>query len=713
MDQIETVGPRRQDPMTKGPRATPAAGRARGSRIKYLSLALAVALAIAATLVGDVSAQSSEPPTNVLVNPEEEPDASARPWLARDPARSGRLAIAYNKNNTFCSLARSADDGATWENAVVAGPGALPVGNQCSRPSIAYGADGTLYYTFSAITGGQGFPPPAVVFVMASRDGGATFTGPVRVSRPGDVSDINPSPAVDRDSGRLYVVWQANRPGPANIEVASSSDGGQTFSTPARPFPTKSGGPGAVSVGPDGRVYVARRQTTDYAQSMGALPVVAEVASSTDGARTFGEPVAALRLRSCFSPDNSCQRNAQGAFTFNPSISFAAGNSPGQLLLAGSYLGDDDTFRFRLGASTDAGRTWTETAALGVPSGLEADHQLVPNVAVAPNGRIDIAYYNLTQPNGLEDTYLISSFDGGSTFSTPRKLSSAPSPTTGTTGNEAYSVGHLLTSSNDAASVAWTDARREKLDIFFARALFPVSEPIPVTPPVPPVPPDLPGLVGPCGVPGGAGYLNPAKLRMSRARVLREDRRLDVLAPITSRARGGDVAVTYQGDGRTDTFDEEVTDSSTELDHVRFREPITRGQAELGTGIVNLSYLGDEDTRPEFVRLRAASRRAELDVEEVSLIGDRLSATGSVTSRAEGIVRLRYSYVAPDGSPQVHEARAEIGDDGDWELEDDQVPAQLAQCGGYLSIQFTGYFERRIRGEQLAYELNAGQTRRP
>jgi len=43
----------------------------------------------------------------------------------------------------------------------------------------------------------------------------------------------------------------------------------------------------------------------------------------------------------------------------------------------------------------------------------------------------------------------------------------------------------------------------------------------------------------------------------------------------------------------------------------------------------------------------------------------------------------------------------------------DQVPAQLAQCGGSLSIQFTGYFERRIRGEQLAYELNAGQTRTP
>ena len=710
------VWPRRQVPGPKGLRATPEASRIRGSRIKYVSLALVVALAIAAALVGDVSAQSSEPPTNVLVNPEEEPAAFEYPWIARDPARSGRLAIAHHKNNTTCYLARSANDGASWENTVVVGPGAqfpLPVGNQCSRPSIAYGPDGTLYYAFSTITGGQGFPPPAVVFVMASRDGGATFTAPVRASRPGDVSDINPQVAVDQDSGRLHVVWQENRPS-LNVVVASSGDGGQSFSPGIRPFPEGGGGPGAVAVGSDGRVYVVRRGTTNYAQSKGALPIEAQVASSTDGGRTFGEPVTALRLRSCFSPDNSCQRNAQGAFTFNPSVSVAAGDSPGEVFLAGSYLGDDNIFRFRLGASNDGGHTWTETNALGIPAAVQEGehHQLVPTVAVAPNGRIDIVYYDLAQPSGLQDTYLISSSDGGSTFSAPEKISSAPSPTTGRTGNDPYSVGHPLTSTNDAASVAWTDARRGKLDIFFARALAPlapVGEPIPVAPPVPPAPPVGPR---PCGVPGAAGYLQPAKLRVSRAQVLREDRRLDVLAPITSLA-DGDVAVTFHADDRKDTFDEDVSEANSALDVIRVSKPITRGQARLGTGIVNITYLGDEDTRPQFVRLRAASQRAELDVAEISLIDDRLSAEGSVTSRAQGIVRFRYSYVDFDGSPNVHEARTKIQDDGDFELEGDQVPAQLARCGGYLSIQFTGYFSRRIRGEQLAYQLGPGQPRRP
>ncbi|MDQ3092838.1 MAG: hypothetical protein M3R46_14505, partial [Actinomycetota bacterium] len=152
--------------------------------------------------------------------------------------------------------------------------------------------------------------------------------------------------------------------------------------------------------------------------------------------------------------------------------------------------------------------------------------------------------------------------------------------------------------------------------------------------PTPPTPPAPTPPANPCGNPGGAGYLNPAKMRVSRAQVLREDRQLDVLAPITSRARGGEVDVLFEADGRKDAFDAEVTEADTELDEVRFLESITEGQADLGTGIVNLSYLGNDGTRPEFVRLRAASQRAELDVEEISLLGDRLSATGSVTDRA-------------------------------------------------------------------------------
>jgi hypothetical protein len=204
----------------------------------------------------------------------------------------------------------------------------------------------------------------------------------------------------------------------------------------------------------------------------------------------------------------------------------------------------------------------------------------------------------------------------------------------------------------------------------------------------------------------------PAKIQVRRARVMSADRRLDVYAPITSRA-AGPVRVTFQGDGRQETSDASVTSGGAALDRISHRAPVTRGQARLGTGIVTIRYLGDAATRPQEVRLRAASQRAELDVEEMSLLGDRLSVSGSVTTKARGLVRLQLSYLDDAGRPQEWMTSARIGRDGGWELDEDRVPDAAARCGGYLSILFTGYFDRRVRGEMLAYELLPGQTRRP
>jgi hypothetical protein len=52
-------------------------------------------------------------------------------------------------------------------------------------------------------------------------------------------------------------------------------------------------------------------------------------------------------------------------------------------------------------------------------------------------------------------------------------------------------------------------------------------------------------------------------------------------------------------------------------------------------------------------------------------------------------------------------------DDGEWSVEGVRVPSEIAQTGAYVSVLFTGYFERRIRGEMISYEIGPGQTRRP
>jgi hypothetical protein len=217
-------------------------------------------------------------------------------------------------------------------------------------------------------------------------------------------------------------------------------------------------------------------------------------------------------------------------------------------------------------------------------------------------------------------------------------------------------------------------------------------------------------------------------MRVQRSAVDRRARALDMLAPITARASGR-VKVKYEGDRRVDNFTASITsNSNTTLDQIRFRRALTSGQAALGQGIVTLSYPGDADTRPDEVRLRAASNPAKLNVHTMDNSQGLLYARGSVSSRARGVVRLRYSYLDEQGQPQVHLAQAKIKSNGTWELKfneynektgkstynnDAVLPSEAAKCGGYLSILFTGDFEERIRGEMLAYELDAYTTRIP
>ncbi len=476
-----------------------------------------------------------------------------------------------------------------------------------------------------------------------------------------------------------------------SLDSSFSGDGKQT---------TEFGGLGrsggrAVAVQADGKIVVAGH---------------AYLGDATDEDFALARYNADGSLDSSFSSDGKQTTDFSGGDDYGNAVAVQA---DGRVVVAGSDPGDFALARYNADGSLDSsfsgdGKQTTDFGTLGRSIGAGVTVQADGRIVVAGSGpaNFELARYSA-------DGSLDSSFGNGGRQSTDFGGQDAA------TAVAVQADGRIVVAGFSSATgpfefdfaLARYEGGSGRLDTSPADPGFGPPTPA-LTPAPPPVGPPPPPVVAPCGAEGAAGYLYPAKMRVSRARVLREDRRLDVLAPVTSRARGGDVEVTFQADGRSDRFDAEVTEGGGALDQVRFLEPITRGQAGLGTGIVTLNYLGDEDTRAEEVRLRAASQRAELDVEEISLIGDRLSAQGSVTSRARGVVRFHFSYLDEAGEPQVHLARATIQNDGDWVLED-EVPPQLARCGGYLSILFTGYFERRIRGEMLAYELNAGQTRRP
>jgi hypothetical protein len=203
----------------------------------------------------------------------------------------------------------------------------------------------------------------------------------------------------------------------------------------------------------------------------------------------------------------------------------------------------------------------------------------------------------------------------------------------------------------------------------------------------------------PGGTLGGGTF--PAKFEVLRASV--DDGRLDMLVDTTARAAGDPVDVTFIANGRRRSFTERVSPAN----RLRFDRALPREQRSAGTGIVELDYAGNASVRPTFVRLRAARNKANLTREHLSLQDGVLRARGTVNSRARGVVRLILGFVRDDGSVGFWHGRATI-DDGRWEATQ-ELPAEVAR-GGYLSIQFTGYLPQRIRGEQIAKELLAGQS---
>jgi hypothetical protein len=184
----------------------------------------------------------------------------------------------------------------------------------------------------------------------------------------------------------------------------------------------------------------------------------------------------------------------------------------------------------------------------------------------------------------------------------------------------------------------------------------------------------------------------------------RRDRQLNVLAPITARA-SGEVEVEFFAAQRRFEFTEEV---DSENRRILFERGIPAEQARLGTGIMTITYPGDEDTSPQEVRLRAASQPADLELDRPVIQDGRLKAQGTISDRARGIVRLQLQYVV-DGQTETVRLRADI-DDGRWEIDEAlsaQVRDAIARRSGSVHSYtlFTGYFERRIRGEMESFQV--------
>ncbi len=418
------------------------------------------------------------------------------PTLVGNPASDRNLTVA-NRIDTpqfGCALHVSFDGGAEWVDTRLP----LPEGEQrkCFGPDAAFAPDGTLYVSFVTLKGRANTPNAG--WVVRSTDGGRTFSAPVRTL--GRLSFQVRLVVDPGDSRRVYLTWLQGSDlgflkfaGPGNpIQSARSDDGGATWGPPTRvssPARGRSIAP-TPAVGADGELYILYldlgEDRLDYEGAHAGEggppypgPFSLVLARSVDEGSTWGESVVDEIVP------------IERFVVFFPAFPSIAVAPDGRIYVAfhDARLGDPDVWLWSLGKGSE---DWEAGTRVNDTPGRDKTWQYLPQLAVAPNGRLDVTYYDRrTDPeNVMNHVSLQSSVDEGNSFTPALRLSSKPFSSKIGFGakNDLPTLGSRLglISTDDRALSVWTDTRAgtvasNKQDL--ARAVVALSDPARLSPP--------------------------------------------------------------------------------------------------------------------------------------------------------------------------------------------------------------------------------------
>lgn len=430
-------------------------------------------LVLASVLMPADEVRLAEPDGPVNIGARDLGDISAHnsPTVARNPRERRNLVVTsrIDSPDFSCAMHVSRDDGASWKRTRVPIPPGP--GRKCYAPDAAFASDGTLHLSYVTLQGVGN--RPSSVWMASSRDGGRTLSAPRRVAGP-LAFQVRITADPDR-TGRLYVSWvQAREVGTlrftsANpIMVARSDDGGRTWGRPIRassPARARVLAPSAA-VGPGGELYLlyldVRDDTLDYEGGHGAEGgppysghFTLVVARSLDRGATWTESVVDDRVVPT--------RRFIAFLPPFPSLEVDPGSGKLYVAFEDGRDGDPDVRLWSLAAGAS---TWAEPVRVNDTALRDGTAQYLPQLAIAPGGRLDVVYYDRRDDrtaNVFNDVSLQSSSDGGRTFSAREQLSSATVDSRiglGTDLGLADLGSRLGLASDDEGAVAvWTDTR--------------------------------------------------------------------------------------------------------------------------------------------------------------------------------------------------------------------------------------------------------------
>ncbi|HEX3621686.1 MAG TPA: sialidase family protein [Acidimicrobiales bacterium] len=414
--------------------------------------------------------------------------AHTSPQLARNP-KTGELVVVEGdiRGSRSCTVHISVDDGRSWS---VGGTPLQAPDTDCSNhadwgpyATLAFDKDGVLSMAVEAsdpaLFDATRNDTPRDIFLARSPDSGRTWTTTqvlkAVLGDPNKGINKGATLAVDpKNPNNIYVGWRQGAFGsPAATEklktmVAASTDAGRTWSPAVDVTDERGGDFPWMTVTPDGTLHVVYWTRVFPAPPSGQPNPVRPIyeIASTDHGKTFGPRyVVDPGNQNHEHPPEVASDPKSGALYVVWAAQPDANNGvPG-------YAKDLEIY-FR--SSVDGGKTWTDKRTLN-DDGPGKANQMEPGLSVAPNGRIDVAWYdgrNSPVPYsgdtelGFNDVYATYSTDGGITFAPNIRVTDRSSDrSVGVWANnvdQRLDVG--IASSDDGTYYAWQDTRNANHD---------------------------------------------------------------------------------------------------------------------------------------------------------------------------------------------------------------------------------------------------------
>jgi hypothetical protein len=330
-------------------------------------------------------------------------DAANEPSLAIDPTNPQRIVIGWRQFDTIfdpaafrqAGVAYSHDGGLTWTAAT------LDPGQFRSDPVLAADNNGNFYYS--------SLPALNMVQLLKSVDGGVTWLAPV-YAFGGDKQWITVDRSGGVGDGFIYQTWNSEFSCCPPNDFTRSTNGGASFPTAYR-IPTPSLKWGTLDVGPDGELYVAGSNLSQSGY------VVAKSINVNNGAVPPAWVLKSLNLGGTVAwatGPNPAGLLGQVWVATDHSTGATRGNV--YILSSVNPPGTTDPLDVMFVRSADGGTTFSAPIRVNDdPPGTNA-YQWFGTMSVAPNGRIDVIYYD-TRIDPTTTVRYTSSFDAGTTWS--------------------------------------------------------------------------------------------------------------------------------------------------------------------------------------------------------------------------------------------------------------------------------------------------------